>query len=116
MDIESVKQEKITSPPNGFGDYAPQFLPSIDKPVWLRGTSITDSKRDLWIGNVDGSDAEEWIRDVEGIVFIEVIVLVAALRRPRFFDKEIIYRGWRLIYQDSRSYFAETAYKSGRGS
>ncbi|BCB05124.1 hypothetical protein [Bacillus sp. KH172YL63] len=69
VDIESVKQEKITSPPNGFGDYAPQFLPSIDKLVWLRGTSITDSKRDLWIGNVDGSDAEEWIRDVEGIVF-----------------------------------------------
>lgn len=52
---------------------------------------------------------------LRGLFFIEVIVLVAALRRPRFFDKEIIYRGWRLIYQDSRSYFAETAYKSGKG-
>ncbi|WP_201716301.1 TolB-like translocation protein [Rossellomorea arthrocnemi] len=68
LNIDSKKQMKITSPPKGFGDYAPQFIPSIQKLVWLRGTSLTDTKRDLWIGNMDGTGAKEWLRDIEKIV------------------------------------------------
>lgn len=69
LNIDSTKQMKITSPPKGFGDYAPQFIPSLEKIVWLRGKSLTDTKRDLWIGNPDGTEAEEWLRDIEEIVF-----------------------------------------------
>ncbi|MBN8191801.1 PD40 domain-containing protein [Bacillus sp. NTK074B] len=69
LNMVSKKQIKITSPPEGFGDYAPQYIPSIGKLVWLRGTSLTDMKRDLWIGNPDGAEAGEWIRDVEKVVF-----------------------------------------------
>jgi Tol biopolymer transport system component len=69
LNIDSNHQMKITSPPKGYGDYAPQFIQSIEKLVWLRGTSITDTKRDLWIGNKDGTDAKQWLGDIEEIVF-----------------------------------------------
>lgn len=69
INIDTKKQVQITSPPKGFGDYAPQFVPSIKKLVWLRGSSITDTKRNLWKANTDGTEATEWLRDVEDIVF-----------------------------------------------
>ncbi|WP_240758428.1 hypothetical protein [Lysinibacillus sp. SGAir0095] len=69
INIDTEKQTKITNPPTGFGDYAPQFIPSIKKLVWLRGTSITDTNRNLWKANSDGTEATEWVRDVEEIVF-----------------------------------------------
>ena len=69
INIETKKQMKITNPPKGFGDYAPQFIPSIKKLVWLRGTSITGTKRNLWKANTDGTEATEWLHDVEEIVF-----------------------------------------------
>ncbi|QHE62485.1 hypothetical protein FHE72_16765 [Rossellomorea vietnamensis] len=71
LSIDSKKQMKITSPPKGSGDYAPQYIPSIGKLAWLRGKSLTDTKRDLWIGNTDGTEAMEWVRDIEEIVFFE---------------------------------------------
>ncbi|UTE76646.1 hypothetical protein [Rossellomorea sp. KS-H15a] len=71
LSIDSKKQMKITSPPKGYGDYAPQYIPSIGKLAWLRGKSLTDTKRDLWIGNADGTEAMEWVRDIEEIVFFE---------------------------------------------
>jgi hypothetical protein len=71
LNINSKKQLKITSPPKGYGDYAPQYIPSIGKLAWLRGKSLTDTKRDLWIGNTDGTEAMEWVRDIEEIVFFE---------------------------------------------
>jgi Tol biopolymer transport system component len=71
LSIDSTKQTEITSPPKGYGDYAPQYLPSIEKLAWLRGKSLSDTKRDLWIGNTDGTDAMEWVRDIEEIVFFE---------------------------------------------
>lgn len=69
LNIQSNVQMKITEPPKGFGDYSPQFIPSIEKLVWLRATSLTDKKRDLWIGNADGTEAREWLKNVEEIVF-----------------------------------------------
>lgn len=67
--IDTNKQTKISDPPKGYGDYAPQFVPSIRKLVWLRGTSIIDTKRNLWKANSDGTEAVEWLRDIEEIVF-----------------------------------------------
>lgn len=69
INIETNKQVKITNPPNGFGDYAPQYIPSSKKLVWLRASSITDTKRNLWKANTDGTEATEWLRNVDKIVF-----------------------------------------------
>lgn len=69
IDIDTNKQTKISNPPKGYGDYAPQFVPTIKKLVWLRGYSIIDTKRNLWKANSDGTEATEWLLDVEEIVF-----------------------------------------------
>lgn len=71
INVDTKKQIPITSPPKGYGDYAPQFIPNIKKLVWLRGFSITDTKWDLWKANTDGTEATEWLRDVQDIVFYE---------------------------------------------
>ncbi|WP_053360745.1 hypothetical protein [Bacillus sp. FJAT-27251] len=71
IDLAENKQRKITSPPPGFGDYAPQFINGINKIVWLRGTSITDRNRTLWKANPDGSRAAEWVKNVEQVVFYQ---------------------------------------------
>ncbi|MCR8848498.1 hypothetical protein NQ095_08800 [Rossellomorea sp. SC111] len=71
LSIDSKKQVKITSPPKGYGDFAPHYIPSNGKLAWLRGRSLTDTKRNLWIGNANGTEAMEWLRDVEEIVFFE---------------------------------------------
>lgn len=69
IDIDTNKQTKISNPPKGYGDYAPQFVPTIQKLIWLRGYSIIDTKRNLWKANSDGTEAMEWLLDVEEIVF-----------------------------------------------
>ncbi len=37
IDIDTNKQTKISNPSKGYGNYAPQFVPTIQKLVWLRG-------------------------------------------------------------------------------
>ncbi|MEH7387768.1 hypothetical protein V7147_20565 [Bacillus sp. JJ1521] len=69
IDLYNNKQLKITNPPKGFGDYSPQYVPSIKKLVWVRGTSIIDQKRTLWMSNPDGTNSKEWIKNVDEIVF-----------------------------------------------
>ncbi|MGE8203419.1 TolB family protein [Heyndrickxia sp. NPDC080065] len=71
INIETKKQVNITKPPKGYGDYSPLFVESIGKLVWLRGTSITDLKRTLWKAKPDGTDAREWIKNVDAIEFYE---------------------------------------------
>lgn len=69
IDISNNKQTKITNPPEGYGDYHPQYVESIKKIVWQRGKTITDRKRTLWKSNIDGSQAEEWLKNIELIEF-----------------------------------------------
>lgn len=69
IDIDTNKQTKISNPHKGYGDYAPQFVPTIQLLVWLRGYSIIDTRRNLWKANSDGTEATEWLLDVEEIVF-----------------------------------------------
>ncbi|MEI5909283.1 hypothetical protein WAK64_19720 [Bacillus spongiae] len=71
VDIAKNRQLKITNPPKGYGDYSPQFIQSTKKLVWLRGSSLIDSKRDLWKANVDGTEATKWLQNVEDIVFYQ---------------------------------------------
>jgi dipeptidyl aminopeptidase/acylaminoacyl peptidase len=69
INIESKKQMKITIPPKGYGDYEPEYVKSMKKLVWFRRTSITDHSRTLWRANVDGTDAEKWMDNVDDIEF-----------------------------------------------
>lgn len=60
-------QKKITNPTKGYGDYQPKFIPSLQKITWFRGTSLIDNKRNVWMANPDGSEAIEWLKNVESI-------------------------------------------------
>jgi hypothetical protein len=71
IDFAGSKQTKLTSPPEGFGDYAPQYVRGLNKIVWLRGTSITDKNRTLWKANPDGSEPTEWMKNMEEIEFYQ---------------------------------------------
>ncbi|WP_077618002.1 TolB family protein [Bacillus sinesaloumensis] len=69
INLKDNKQTKITSPPEGSGDYSPQFVPTINKLVWIRGKSLLERTGSLWKSNLDGSKAEKWIENVDEIVF-----------------------------------------------
>jgi hypothetical protein len=69
--VEANKQQKITEPPKGYGDYNPIYVKSIDKIAWFRGTSITDNNRNLWKANTNGAEAKLWIKNVDTIEFYE---------------------------------------------
>ncbi len=69
INIEDNKQVAITTPPNGYGDYNPQFVESLRKIIWLRGKSITDEESTLWKSNPDGTKAEAWIKNIDSIEF-----------------------------------------------
>lgn len=71
INLKTKEQKKITGPPIGFGDYEPQVLQHSKKIIWLRGKSITDKNRTVWISNHDGSKAKEWIRNLESIEVFE---------------------------------------------
>jgi Tol biopolymer transport system component len=71
INIENNKQVNITKPLEGYGDYSPQYVESIEKLVWLRGSSITDQDRTLWKAKPDGTSAEEWVKNVDAIEFYQ---------------------------------------------
>ncbi|UCZ51928.1 hypothetical protein LGQ02_13820 [Bacillus shivajii] len=71
INIETNEQRQITHPPSGLGDYKPQYVDVIDKLVWLRRTSLVDDAGTLWRANADGSNAKEWLQNVESITFYE---------------------------------------------
>ena len=72
IDIKANKQQKITEPPKGFGDYHPLYVKSMDQIVWYRKTSITtDNNRNLWKANTNGTKAKLWIQNVETIEFYQ---------------------------------------------
>lgn len=71
INLEVNEQKRITNPPAGFGDYHPQYVKTIDSIVWQRGSSITDTNRALWKSRIDDSDAKEWLKNVDAIVFYE---------------------------------------------
>lgn len=67
VDILSRKNEQISEPPEGYGDYSPKYAASLDKIIWFRGKSIMDHERDVWISDVDGENSRLWLEDVEEI-------------------------------------------------
>ncbi|WP_175989296.1 hypothetical protein [Bacillus sp. Marseille-Q1617] len=69
--LKSDKGRVITDPPVGFGDYNPKYLSSYQKLIWYRGRSITAQHRDVWISSPDGTQAREWVENVEAISVYE---------------------------------------------
>ncbi|MBS4174692.1 hypothetical protein [Bacillus sp. FJAT-49736] len=69
VDVSKNMQTKLTNPPKGLGDYAPQYVKSMNKLVWLRGSSILNENRDLWMANLDGSHEKKLLQNVQEIVF-----------------------------------------------
>ncbi|CEG25640.1 TolB family protein [Bacillus sp. B-jedd] len=69
IEISMNKQKRMSNPPKGLGDYSPQYVKSIDRIAWLRGKSIIDLNRTVWLAKPDGSEAKPLIRNVESIVF-----------------------------------------------
>ncbi|TLS34958.1 TolB family protein [Pseudalkalibacillus caeni] len=67
--IDNTRQTRITAPPKGVGDYSPQYLSKIEKIIWLRGKSITDSHKSAWISDREGGDAKQLLADVDKISF-----------------------------------------------
>lgn len=63
--------QKLTNPPGGLGDYEPYYVTSADKLVWVRKTSFLDEEKTFWIANKDGTEAKEWLKDVDSISFYE---------------------------------------------
>lgn len=71
IDLHMNKQVQITDPPNGKGDYHPQYSKALGKLIWFRANSLTDNEKDLWISNIDGTDTRVWMDDIDSIVFYE---------------------------------------------
>ncbi|MDE5413600.1 TolB family protein [Alkalihalobacterium chitinilyticum] len=65
LDISGYGQKKLTAPPEGYGDYDPKFLPSIEIMTWIRKADLTDHSGDLWIADRYGENAQLWIENVE---------------------------------------------------
>ncbi|WP_027409380.1 TolB family protein [Anoxybacteroides tepidamans] len=70
VDIESNKQIKITAPPKGKGDYNPYYIKAVNQLAWFRSDSMF-GKKDLWIANADGTNARQWLKNVEEVAFAE---------------------------------------------
>ncbi|MEK3888726.1 hypothetical protein [Bacillus sp. FSL K6-3431] len=70
--LSGKMQMKITSPPEGKGDYQPMFLPSINKVTWLRKNVITEDEGDLWISDPNGRNAKVWIDHIQTYAFFPI--------------------------------------------
>ncbi len=62
VNIQSNKQERITDPPKGFGDFNPIFLKQPNQLMWVRTNRETS---DVWIANPDGRKGKVWIKDLD---------------------------------------------------
>ena len=65
VSLTSQKQQKITTPDKGSGDYDPLFVRSLMKLTWHRKSDIVELKGDLWIAAPNGANARVWIKDIE---------------------------------------------------
>ncbi|WP_282941378.1 translocation protein TolB [Paenibacillus sp. RC67] len=62
LTLQSPVQHPITTPPAGFGDYAPAYLKASNKLGWIRSDR---SKAYVMLGQTDGSGASTWISSLD---------------------------------------------------
>ncbi|MBY3621363.1 hypothetical protein CA600_29685 [Paenibacillus sp. VTT E-133280] len=58
--VSGEQTTKVTIPPEGYGDYGPDYIHSVDKLIWIRKYHYTDTN--IWISNPGGSDAYLWLK------------------------------------------------------
>ncbi|WP_413377538.1 TolB family protein [Alkalihalobacillus sp. 1P02AB] len=64
--LNGDEQKVITKPPKGKSDRNPEYLPLINKLSWLRVDDFaTSGDGDLWLSELDGTNAKVWINDVK---------------------------------------------------
>lgn len=56
------KQQQITKPSKGFGDFNPMFLHANQKLTWVRSNW---KNHDVWISDTDGTSAQLWVKNVD---------------------------------------------------
>ncbi|RKD24701.1 hypothetical protein BEP19_08120 [Ammoniphilus oxalaticus] len=61
IDLHNKEQKQLSFPPNGYGDFNPEFLESSQKLTWTRSNWETN---DIWISATDGTSARKWIQNV----------------------------------------------------
>ncbi len=65
------EQFLLTKPPKGKGDYEPTYINAINKLIWFRGNSIIDAHKDVWIGDIDGTNLEMLLKNVKELTVYE---------------------------------------------
>ncbi|UAC49164.1 hypothetical protein K6959_04555 [Bacillus aquiflavi] len=71
IDLKSLKQTEISSPKGESGNYDPFYVKSLKKIAWYRKASLMDAKANIWMANIDGSDAECLLTNVEFVSFYQ---------------------------------------------
>lgn len=67
IDTVSGKQTQITSPPEGYADYSPDYIRSADKMIWIqRKYHYQDTN--IWIADPDGTNAYLWLKNADSPV------------------------------------------------
>jgi hypothetical protein len=59
------KQERITAPPEGSGDFYPRYIDNDKRLSWVRKDTAS-GRSDVWLAKDDGEGAERLIRNIEG--------------------------------------------------
>ncbi|WP_238389635.1 hypothetical protein [Virgibacillus sp. MSP4-1] len=67
INITDKQQEAITEPPEYLGDYNPMYLDSKQMFVWFRGSSLTDTDKNVWVADHDGKNHKKWLENVENL-------------------------------------------------
>lgn len=67
VDTVSGEQTQITNPPEGYADYNPAYIRSVDKMIWIR-RKYYYKDANIWISNPNGSDAYLWLENAESPV------------------------------------------------
>jgi Tol biopolymer transport system component len=67
IDTVSGKQTQITSPPEGYADYSPNYIRSADKMIWIR-RKYDYKDANIWIANPDGSEARLLLKNADSPV------------------------------------------------
>jgi hypothetical protein len=69
VNIRNNEKHQVSFPPKDFGDFHPFFLTSHKKLTWIRSNL---NHADVWISNKDGSDAKEFIKNIDlGLAFYD---------------------------------------------
>jgi Tol biopolymer transport system component len=62
VSVPDLRTRKISAPPRGAGDFAPQAFPKAGVVAWVRTNRV---KAEVWLAKPDGSGAHRWIDRID---------------------------------------------------